>query len=193
VSRRGTEHPSDLAGDVPLVERAFAFVDLCGFTSFTETHGEHAVVEALSSFRFLVRELAARRGVRIDKWLGDGVMLVGVDPGPIIATAAELIARYQGRDLALSGGVAHGSVLIFDGDDYIGRPPNLAARLCEAARPGELLGVGYPDAVLPLWIRVVGTRNLTLRGIERIGRVQRLALVDDLSLPALTPAVSAVG
>jgi class 3 adenylate cyclase len=30
-------------------------------------------------------------------------------------------------------------VLVFEGDDYIGRTVNLAARLCDEARPGELL------------------------------------------------------
>ena len=182
----GTEQPRELADAIPLVERAFAFMDLCGFTKFIATHGEYAAIEALSSFRQLTRELATRRGVRVAKWLGDGAMLVGVEVGPTIAAAAELIARYEGHRLALRGGLAHGRVLIFDGDDYIGRPTNLAARLCQAARPGELLSVGYPPAALPPWIRVVDTRSLTLRGLGRFRRVQLLGLVPDLELPTLS-------
>ena len=88
----GTEQPRELADAIPLVERAFAFMDLCGFTKFIATNGEHAAIEALSSFRSLTRELATRRGVRVAKWLGDGAMLVGVEVGPTIAAAAELIA-----------------------------------------------------------------------------------------------------
>jgi adenylate cyclase len=185
----GTEHPSELADAIPLIERAFAFMDLSGFTRFTADHGEHAAIGALRSFRLLTRELTARRGVRIGKWLGDGAMIVGVETGPTIATAAELIARYDDQPLAVRGGVAHGAVLIIDGDDYIGRPVNLAARLCQVAEPGELLCVGYPAASLPAWTRVLGTRSITLRGLGRIRRVQQLGLVADLDLPTLaTPS-----
>jgi class 3 adenylate cyclase len=182
----GTEQPRDLADAIPLVERAFAFMDLCGFTKFIATHGEHAAIEALTSFRHLTRELGTRRGVRVAKWLGDGAMLVGVEVGPTIAAAAELIARYEGHRLDLRGGLAHGRVLIFDGDDYIGRPANLAARLCQAARPGELLTVGYPPTALPPWIRVLDTRSITLPGLGRFRRVQQLGLVADLELPSLS-------
>jgi class 3 adenylate cyclase len=184
----GTEQPRELADAIPLVERAFAFMDLCGFTAFIANHGEYAAIDALSSFRSLTRELATRRGVRVAKWLGDGAMLVGVGVGPTIAAAAELIARYEGHRLALRGGLAHGRVLIFDGDDYIGRPTNLAARLCQAARPGELLAVGYPTGALPAWIQVLGTRSVTLQGLGRFRRVQELGLVADLELPTLSSA-----
>ena len=77
-------------------------------------------------------------------------------------------------------------MLIFDGDDYIGRPTNLAARLCQVARPGELLSVGYPPGALPPWIRVQATRSVTLPGLGRFRRVQQLGLVPDLELPELT-------
>jgi adenylate cyclase len=182
----GMEDPRHLADAIPLVERAFAFIDLCGFTRFIATHGEHAAIDALGTFRALTREIATRRGVLVEKWLGDGAMLVGAGVGPTIAAATELIARYNGQRLALRGGIAHGQVLIFDGDDYIGRPVNLAARLCQAARPGELLAVGYRADALPAWTQVLGTRDLTLRGLGRIRRVQRLALVPDLELPELS-------
>jgi class 3 adenylate cyclase len=184
----GTEQPRALADAMPLVERAFAFTDLCGFTKFIAANGEHAAIEALSSYRALTREIANRRGVRVAKWLGDGAMLVGVDVGPTIAAAAELIARYEGHRLALRGGLAHGRVLIFDGDDYIGRPTNLAARLCQVARPGELLSVGYPPGALPSWIRVAATRSVTLPGLGRFRRVQQLGIVADTELPNLTSA-----
>jgi class 3 adenylate cyclase len=64
----------------------------------------------------------------------------------------------------------------------------MAARLCQAARPGELLAVGYPPAALPAWIRVLDTRSVTLRGLGRFRRVQELGLVADLELPSLTSA-----
>ena len=190
---RGLEEPRRVAEAIEPVERAFAFLDLCGFTAFIATHGEHAAVDTLSRFRTLTRELTVRRGVRVGKWLGDGVMLIGVDIGPTIATAAELIARFDGRPLALRGGVAHGQVLIIDGDDYIGRPVNLAARLCQTARPAELLAVGYHASELPSWITVHGTRSVTLRGIGRLTRVQQIGVAADVELPALTAPASPAG
>jgi adenylate cyclase len=176
----GVEHPNDVAETIPTVARAFAFLDLCGFTSFTAMHGEHAAIDELRTFRGLTREVAARRGVRVDKWLGDGAMIVGVDVGPTIAAAVEIVARCAKQPLALRGGFAHGNVLILDGDDYIGRPINLAARLCESAGPGELLAMGYPAETLAPWIVVRGTRSLTLQGLGRVHGVQQLGVVADL-------------
>ena len=174
---RGIEAPREIAETIALVDRAFAFVDLCGFTRFIAAHGEHAAIDTLTRFRSLARDIAVRRGVLVAKWLGDGAMIVGVEVGPTLATAAELIGRYDGSTLALRGGFAHGQALIMDGDDYIGRPTNLAARLCQVARPEELLAVGYPAATLPPWIKVVGIRSVTLPGLGRVRRAQRLGLV----------------
>jgi adenylate cyclase len=190
ASLRGLEAPREVADAIEPVNRAFAFLDLCGFTAFMVTHGEHAAVDTISRFRSLTRELTVRRGVRVGKWLGDGAMLIGVEAGPTIATAAELIARYDGDPLALRGGVAHGEVLIIDGDDFIGRPVNLASRLCQAADPGELLALGYQASVLPDWVTVQGTRDVTLRGIGRLPRVQQLGVLSDVELPALTTPVA---
>ncbi len=185
-SLRGLETPRDVANAIEPVDRAFAFLDLCDFTAFMVTHGEHAAIDAISRFRSLTRDLTVRRGVRVGKWLGDGAMLIGVDIGPTIATAAELIARYDCDPLALRGGVAHGQVLIIDGDDFIGRPVNLAARLSQTAGPGELLALGYQASVLPAWITVLGTRDVTLRGIGRLPHVQQLGVLPGLELPTLT-------
>ncbi len=187
---RGVEPPRDLAETIVPLERAFAFVDLCGFTKFIATHGAHAAIDTIASFRALVREMAARRGVRVAKWLGDGAMIIGVEVGPTIATAAEVIGRYDGRTLAIRGGVADGEVLMIDGDDYIGRATNLAARLCQVAKPGELLAPGYGAEILPPWVTVLGTRRVNLPGLGRMNSVQRLGLVPDLDLPSLAPIVS---
>ena len=54
------------------VRRYFAFVDLCGFTRFTEVHGDEEAVSVLTGFRTLVRYIASEHGVRVAKWLGDG-------------------------------------------------------------------------------------------------------------------------
>ena len=45
----------------------------------------------------------------------------------------------RGCALPLRAGLAAGRVILFEGDDYIGRPVNLAARLCDEAEPHQLL------------------------------------------------------
>ena len=74
------------------VRRYFAFVDLCGFTRFTEVHGDEEAVAVLTGFRTLVRFIASEHGVRVAKWLGDGAMFVSTD-GP--ALAVRLPARAE--------------------------------------------------------------------------------------------------
>ncbi len=43
------------------------------------------------------------------------------------------------ESLGLRAGLASGPVLMIDGEDYLGHPVNLAARLCDLAKPGEVL------------------------------------------------------
>ena len=126
-----------------LVRRNFAFIDLCGFTSLTDEHGVGAAVAALSTFRAVVRERAGWRGVRVAKWLGDGAMLVATEPRPLLDAVLrmEQALDLRGCALPLRGGVAAGRVILFEGDDYIGRPVNLAARL--VGRLGGIIAAGH--------------------------------------------------
>ena len=66
------------------VHRSFAFIDLCGFTRFTDLHGDEQAVDILTRFRGDVREIASDHAVRVDKWLGDGVMLVSTDDSRLV-------------------------------------------------------------------------------------------------------------
>src|SRR5690348_3968351 len=58
------------------VERTFAFVDFCGFTDFSEERGDREASDVLHVLHSTLREAASNHGVRVDKWLGDGAMLV---------------------------------------------------------------------------------------------------------------------
>ncbi len=145
------------------VRRYFAFVDLCGFTRFTEAHGDEEAVAALTGFRALVREIASEHGVRVAKWLGDGAMFVSTDGRSLVLALCDLERRAgQAVTLPLRGGLAAGDVILFEGDDYIGGPVNLAARLCDDAGPGEFLAEAdlgqfalEPTAVRPMGTRIV--------------------------------------
>jgi adenylate cyclase len=183
---RGTERPEDLppAGGPIAVDRTFAFVDLSGFTAFIEDEGVAAAVEMLALFRLGASEVTARRGVRVAKWLGDGAMVVGVHAGPTVAAVAELMARVGATSrLQLRAGVARGGVILFQGDDYIGRAVNIAARLCDVAPPGEMLATPRVAAEAPDWVCRFDTRRVELRGVGLVDGVSALGLADDVTLP----------
>lgn len=123
------------------VPRTFVFVDLSGFTNYTAVAGDDAAGRVLGAFRAVAREIASERGVRIAKWLGDGCMVVAVSQADAIGFALDLSHRAAARcaPLSLRVGLASGYALLFEGDDYIGSAVNMAARLCDAAEPPEVL------------------------------------------------------
>src|ERR1700743_506248 len=126
------------------VHRSFAFVDVSGFTAMTEMEGDERAVDVLTAFRSLLRDICSRRGVRIAKWLGDGAMLVGVDPSPLLGAMLEMHWAIEGRRTpsercAVRTGISSGEVILLEGDDYIGHPVNVAARLCDQAEGEQLL------------------------------------------------------
>lgn len=122
------------------VVRCFAFLDLCGFTAYTDQHGDAAAVAVLARLRSSLRAEAEERVVRVTKWLGDGAMLSGIDSAAVMACSAAVRDAIAAEGpLALRGGIAEGAVIMFEGEDYIGASVNLAARLCAAAKPGQIL------------------------------------------------------
>ena len=150
------------------VERCFSFVDLCGFTAFTEHEGDERTVVILASFRTRVREIAARRGVRVTKWLGDGAMLSSPDAPAVVAMVIELAAT--GVDLVplpLRAGISQGAVIMFEGDDYIGRATNVAARLCDAASAGEILATREIVSLAPRWVHADPPEPYSAQGFDR--------------------------
>jgi class 3 adenylate cyclase len=172
----------DLGAEMPRVQRTFAFLDLCRFTAYTDKHGEQAAGDELRRFRLLCRSVTSHRGVRIAKWLGDGVMLIGVDPGPTVAATVELVGRYTPLPLDLRAGVAAGGALMLDGDDYAGRPVNLAARLCLMASRNETLVCRSGLYDVPDWIHLTDSRPRRVRGLGRINDLARADLAPDIDL-----------
>jgi class 3 adenylate cyclase len=153
------------------VHRSFAFIDVSGFTALTDTEGDERAVDVLTAFRALLRDICSRRGVRIAKWLGDGVMLVCVDTRPLLETVLELhhvVTEVAGPVEAVSirSGVTSGDVILMEGDDYVGHCVNVAARLCDLAAPGEALAAPSVLHHLPSWGLVSAETHVTLRGVE---------------------------
>ena len=138
----------------------------------------------MATFRSSAREIAARRGVRIAKWLGDGVMFVSVEAGPLLATTVELTSRMRSTGMDLRSGVATGSCLLFEADDYIGHSVNLASRLCDLAGPGEVLADENTATLAPGWVRVGPPRRKRLPGVGKVEGICTLRF--DRRLPPLS-------
>lgn len=158
------------------VVRTIAFIDLSGFTSHNDEYGDVESSKLLSQFRSLVREICALRGVRIAKWLGDGAMLVAVEPEELAETLTDLERYTEGDDwrLKLRAGVSTGPVILFEGDDYIGRAVNLASRLCDLAPPGRAYADEAFPSVLMVNTRVSKVGEFDIKGFEEPVRVVEL-------------------
>jgi class 3 adenylate cyclase len=158
------------------VARWFAFVDLSGFTSFSDEHGDDESVRVLTEFRHAVRKVATDFGVRIAKWLGDGCMLVSVDPAQLVGAVCELERIIDDVELPLSihCGMAGGEVILLEGDDYTGGPVNLASRLTDAAGPHEILATPDLGRYAPATTPVVPGGRLAVAGLAHPVDVVRL-------------------
>jgi adenylate cyclase len=140
----GVQHMESAIEAMGLYERterptAFAFLDLAGYTRFTEEQGDEAAAELGARLSQLVHEEVGGRNGRAVKWLGDGVMFSFRDPAAAVLATIE-VGRRTG-DVGLPpahAGVAAGPVIFQEGD-YYGRTVNLASRLAGAAEPGQTL------------------------------------------------------
>jgi adenylate cyclase len=162
------------------VERTFAFIDLSGFTSYTDTEGDAAAVQVLSGFRAAVRDVAAARGVRVAKWLGDGAMIVSVETEAAVEAIIDIERRIDdsGSPLALRAGLACGPVILFEGDDYIGQSVNLASRLCDLAHPHEVLAPASMVSSLLVNTRAVAIGSRHIGGFAQPIELVRLVSAD---------------
>ena len=174
------------------VTRTFAFIDLCAFTDFSDSHGDDAAVGELVKLRASVRAAAPLFGVRVDKWLGDGVMLVGVDVEPIVAAVVAICNQMSDvGELQMRAGIATGPVIILEGDDYVGKAVNTAARLCDRADAGMILA-GTDSLVLPEWVEAEECQALHVRGLAEPVDVVSLSTIDGAGPhpTALAPATA---
>ena len=164
--------------------RTFIFVDLSGFTNYTESFGDGAAAHLLTQFRGVARAVGSHQGVRIDKYLGDGLMAVAVEALDGITFAMELQRRAIAAcaPLSLRIGIATGHTMLFEGQDYIGNAPNLAARLCDAAVGIGTLIPADQTTILPVGVYSVPHDPVSLPGFSQPIDVVSLAgepLIDD--------------
>ncbi len=142
------------------------FVDLSGFTSLTQLMAPDELSGLLSTFNATVSDVVHADGGRVVKLIGDAVMWVSSTPAQLVAAAADLVAHPKAIEAGLQvrAGLAYGPTLALDGD-YFGRVVNLAARLCAAAAPGQILVTEEVRGALTGW-GADPTGPLTLRGFD---------------------------
>jgi len=127
---------------------AMCFLDISGYTRLTEERGDEAAADLAGRMSTLVRRSSQEHGGQPVKWLGDGVMFYFGDPGPGVVAALEMVEGVAANALPPAHvGLDAGPVVFQDGD-YFGRTVNVAARIAEYARPGEVVvSQGVVDAV----------------------------------------------
>lgn len=125
------------------VEVAILFTDLVGFSSWALEAGDELAIELLREFGAAVEPAVAAGRGEVVKWLGDGAMAAFWDADGAAAAAfaaheriaAVAVGGYEPR---LRTGIHLGRPRKLGGD-YFGVDVNIAARLAQAAKPGEIL------------------------------------------------------
>jgi adenylate cyclase len=73
------------------------------------------------------------------KWLGDGVMFFFPEPGAGVAAALEMVDGLASARLPPAHVGLHAGPVLYQEGDYFGQTVNVAARVSDYARPGEVL------------------------------------------------------
>ena len=118
---------------------AVAFLDLTGYTRLTEEQGDEAAANLAAELKSLVRRSSLEHGGESVKWLGDGVMFYFPDPTHGVLAAFDMVEGAVVQDLPPARVGIHAGPVVFQEGDYFGRTVNVAARIADYARPGEVL------------------------------------------------------
>jgi adenylate cyclase len=118
---------------------AICFLDITGYTRLTEERGDQAAADLAARLTPLVQRPAERHGGKVVKWLGDGVMFHFRDPGGAVVAALEMRDAIATAALPPAHIGLHTGPVVFQGGDYFGRTVNIAARIAEQAKPGQVL------------------------------------------------------
>jgi adenylate cyclase len=166
------------------------FCDLRGFTGFSESSDPEDVMALLRAYHAAIGGIINTYGGTLERYAGDGVMVVFNDPIPVdnpalqaVLMAIEMRAaigaliekwRKLGHDIGFGIGIAHGFATLgtigFEGRfDYaaIGTVSNVASRLCDEAKPGQILISPRVLMAVEKDITVEPVGDFTLKGIRR--------------------------
>ncbi len=137
----GFEHALAKAGLFEASDRppAICFLDITGFTRLTQERGDRAAAELAEVLAPIVNRTSVEHGGRAVKWLGDGVMFWFRDPGPAVVAALDMVESLEPAGLPPAHVGLHAGPVVLQQGDYYGQTVNMASRIAEYARPGEVL------------------------------------------------------
>jgi class 3 adenylate cyclase/CheY-like chemotaxis protein len=185
-------------------EITVVFLDLRGFTAFSESAEPEEVMAALSEFhRAMGKRILEYQGT-LERFTGDGLMVFFNDPMPLQQPArravemafvmqedaAKLSAQWKkkGYDLGLGIGISQGYATVgaigFEGRiDYgaIGTVTNMANRLCDLAEAGHILASQRVHVEVEDLVFAEDMGNVTLHGFGR--PVHAFRLLDFKGIP----------
>lgn len=118
---------------------AMCFLDIAGYTQLTRERGDTAAADFAERMRRLVERPAVAHGGRAVKWLGDGVMFYFARPQSAVEAAADMVSAIAEAGEARARVGIHAGPVLFREGDYYGHTVNVAARIGDFARPGEIL------------------------------------------------------
>ena len=118
---------------------AICFLDITGYTRLTQERGDRAAADLAEQLARLVKRSALEHGGRPVKWLGDGVMCYFSEPSGGVLAALEMVEGIVAAGLPPAHVGLHAGQVVLQEGDYYGQTVNMAARIAEYARPGEVL------------------------------------------------------
>jgi class 3 adenylate cyclase/CheY-like chemotaxis protein len=171
-------------------EIAIVFCDLRGFTAFSEPAEPEEVMRMLREYHEAMGGPVAHFEGTVEHFAGDGLMVFFNDPLPCPDPAERAVRmahamrermgalaarwRRRGHELGFGVGIALGYATIgtigFEGRTHygaIGSVVNLAARLCDEARDGQILVTQRVCAALEGVLEVEPLTDLSLKGFAR--------------------------
>jgi class 3 adenylate cyclase len=166
------------------------FCDLRGFTGFSESADPEDAMTLLREYDTAIGEKIIKYGGTLECYAGDGVIVVFNDPVPVEKPALQAVLmaletreamgalmekwRELGHDVGFGIGIAHGYATLgtigFEGRfDYaaIGTVSNVASRLCDEAKPGQILISPRVFTAVKDAVTVEPVGEFTLKGIGR--------------------------
>jgi len=166
------------------------FCDLRGFTRFSETSDPEDVMVLLRDYHAVIGQIVIKYGATLEHFAGDGVMMIFNAPVPIDKPQLQAVRmalemrdamgtftqkwRRLGHDIGFGIGISHGFATLgtigFEGRfDYaaVGTVSNIASRLCDEAKPGQILISPRVLMAVEDTMKVELVGELTLKGIQR--------------------------
>ncbi len=118
---------------------AMCFLDISGYTQLTQERGDAAAAQLAEELGRIVQRTSVKFSGRAVKWLGDGVMLHFPIPVNGVEAALEMVDAVVEAGLPPAHVGLHAGPVIFQEGDYYGQTVNLASRIANHAKAGEVI------------------------------------------------------